>query len=84
MVVSPEPRFVPGVWGPYFSAMLPGLWLNEAGQSATGSLIDHVVLTHAATPALLAQARQQGTTIYEVLNAAARRAGGHGRRSRRG
>lgn len=23
--------FVPGVWGPYFSAMVPGLWLIEGG-----------------------------------------------------
>ncbi len=43
MAVSEQPRFVPGVWGPYFSAMVPGLWLNEGGQSATGSLLDHVV-----------------------------------------
>lgn len=46
MAVSPDPCFVPGVWGPYFSAMVPGLWLNEGGQSATGALIDHVVQTH--------------------------------------
>ncbi|XP_021260963.1 FGGY carbohydrate kinase domain-containing protein isoform X7 [Numida meleagris] len=36
--VSETPIFVPGVWGPYFSAMVPGLWLNEGGQSATGKL----------------------------------------------
>ena len=48
MAVSPEPRFVPGVWGPYFSAMVPGWWLNEGGQSATGALLDHVVGTHPA------------------------------------
>ncbi len=36
MAVSPESRFIPGVWGPYFSAMVPGMWLNEGGQSATG------------------------------------------------
>jgi FGGY-family pentulose kinase len=43
MAVSREPKFVPGVWGPYFSAMVPGMWLTEGGQSATGALVDHVV-----------------------------------------
>ncbi len=47
MAVSPEPRLVPGVWGPYFGAMIPGLWLNEGGQSATGALLDHVLDWHA-------------------------------------
>lgn len=37
--VSTQPLFVPGVWGPYLSAMLPELWLNEGGQSATGRLV---------------------------------------------
>jgi FGGY-family pentulose kinase len=68
MAVSAEPRFVPGVWGPYFSAMQPGLWLNEGGQSATGALIDHVITTHAAYPALAEQAAQGGITIYQRLN----------------
>jgi FGGY-family pentulose kinase len=67
MAVSPDPIFVPGVWGPYFSAMLPGLWLNEGGQSATGSLIDHVVGTHAAFASANPDARD-GRTIYEALN----------------
>ena len=69
MAVSAEPHFVPGVWGPYYSAMVPGLWLNEGGQSATGSLIDHMVMTHAAYPAMLDQARAAGQTIYQRLNA---------------
>lgn len=68
MAVSPEPRFVPGVWGPYFSAMIPGLWLNEGGQSATGALIDHVVNTHAAQPQIAEAARNRGISIYERLN----------------
>ncbi|MCH7526597.1 MAG: FGGY family pentulose kinase [Planctomycetes bacterium] len=42
MAVSRTPRFVNGVWGPYFAAMIPGMWLTEGGQSATGALIDHV------------------------------------------
>jgi len=69
MAVSPAPRFVPGVWGPYYGAMLPGLWLNEGGQSATGALIDHVVTTHAAYPVLGAEAKDAGETIYQCLNA---------------
>ena len=68
MAVSAEPAFVPGVWGPYFSAMVPGLWLNEGGQSATGNLIDHVIQTHAAYPALLQAAETAGQSVYEALN----------------
>lgn len=38
MGISKDPIFVPGVWGPYFSAMVPEFWLNEGGQSVTGKL----------------------------------------------
>ncbi len=68
MAVVGDPAFVPGVWGPYFSAMIPGLWLSEGGQSATGALIDHIVQTHAAYPALRDLADQHGQTVYQVLN----------------
>ncbi|WP_428395645.1 FGGY-family carbohydrate kinase [Lichenicoccus sp.] len=64
MAVSAGPRFVPGIWGPYFSAMVPDMWLNEAGQSAVGSLVDHVVQTHAAYPALA----EAGGSIFDTLN----------------
>jgi FGGY-family pentulose kinase len=69
MAVSPVPRFVPGLWGPYYGAMLPGLWLNEGGQSATGALIDHVITTHAAYPGVRAEAEATGETVYQRLNA---------------
>jgi FGGY-family pentulose kinase len=68
MAVSREPRFVPGVWGPYFSAMVPGLWLAEGGQSATGALVDHVVFSHARGAEVDAEARARGTTVYARLN----------------
>jgi FGGY-family pentulose kinase len=68
MAVAREPRFVPGVWGPYFSAMIPGMWLAEGGQSATGALIDHVIFSHARGAALEAEARARGTTVYALLN----------------
>ncbi|XP_026807335.1 FGGY carbohydrate kinase domain-containing protein [Rhopalosiphum maidis] len=48
MLLSDEEVFVDGVWGPYYGAMVPGLWLLEGGQSATGKLIDHVISTHPA------------------------------------
>ncbi len=68
MAVSPEPCFVPGVWGPYFSAMVPGLWLNEGGQSATGALLDHLVQTHAAHPALAERAVREGRHVFALLS----------------
>ena len=68
MAVSRNPRYIPGIWGPYYSAMVPGMWLTEGGQSATGALIDHVVHNHARSPELVAMARQRGATVYELLN----------------
>lgn len=68
MAVSPEPRFIEGVWGPYFSAMVPGQWLTEGGQSATGALIDHVIFSHARADELQEQAEEAGETVYEILN----------------
>lgn len=54
MTSTAEPRFVPGVWGPYLDAMVPGLWLNEGGQSAAGAAIDQLISFHPAA----AEARQ--------------------------
>jgi FGGY-family pentulose kinase len=68
MAVSMEPRFIPGIWGPYYSAMIPGMWLTEGGQSATGSLIDHVISSHGASAPLSEEAKNNGETIYDVLN----------------
>src|SRR5450631_3227942 len=68
MAVAREARFVPGVWGPYWSAMVPGLWLAEGGQSATGALIDHVVFSHARAAELDAEASRRATTVYALLN----------------
>nr|XP_023674589.1 FGGY carbohydrate kinase domain-containing protein isoform X1 [Paramormyrops kingsleyae] len=68
MGISQKPLYVPGVWGPYFSAMVPGLWLNEGGQSATGKLIDHMVEGHTAFAQLQALADESGEGVYSYLN----------------
>ncbi|XP_056388920.1 FGGY carbohydrate kinase domain-containing protein isoform X2 [Hyla sarda] len=68
MAISEEPIFVPGVWGPYYSAMVPGLWLNEGGQSATGKLIDHMVRGHDGFTELQNKAKSRGQHLYAYLN----------------
>jgi FGGY-family pentulose kinase len=73
MAISREPRFIPGVWGPYFSAMVPGFWLTEGGQSATGALIDYTLANHAAAPELRRLAEQSGQSVYEIINAEVKR-----------
>lgn len=76
MAISRAPRFIKGVWGPYFSAVLPDFWLNEGGQSATGALIDHMIQSHPCYAQLRDQGKSQGKTIYEVLNDLLRRMAG--------
>ena len=66
-----EPIFVPGVWGPYRDVVVPGYWMAEGGQSATGELLRHVVATH---PAYDEARRAAGGTdvgigaVYDHLN----------------
>jgi len=48
MAMSPERRVFPGGWGPYLGAALPGFWIAEGGQSATGALLDHLIRWHGA------------------------------------
>jgi D-ribulokinase len=67
MATTSEPRFVPGVWGPYYSGMVPGFWLNEGGQSAAGAAIDHLIKSHPAYNEALATAQAAGMEILEFL-----------------
>jgi FGGY-family pentulose kinase len=68
LVVSREPVMVPGVWGPYFGAMLPDWWLNEAGQSAAGSLVDWTLRESDAWSSLILAARHSDHDVYTVAN----------------
>lgn len=67
MTSTVEPKFMPGVWGPYYSAMVPGMWLNEGGQSAAGAAIDHLVECHPASGEARELARSRGMPISELL-----------------
>jgi len=68
MALTSKPVFVNGVWGPYYGAMVPGLWLLEGGQTATGSLLDRVVEGHPAYPEIKAKCATTGEHYSDVLN----------------
>ena len=68
MATSAKPRFIKGVWGPYYGAMIPGMWLNEGGQSATGSLIDYVIRNNSSFQDIESSAREANVDIYQYLN----------------
>jgi len=63
MTTTSEPAFVPGVWGPYYSAMVPGAWLNEGGQSAAGAAIDYLVQLHPAFSEAKALSEKEGKSL---------------------
>jgi D-ribulokinase len=67
MATTKQPCFVPGVWGPYYSGMVPELWLNEGGQSAAGAAIDHLIRSHPAHAEVSAAARKEGMEIIDFL-----------------
>ncbi|MFS4437406.1 FGGY-family carbohydrate kinase [Paracoccaceae bacterium GXU_MW_L88] len=67
MTTTRAPAFVPGVWGPYFSAMIPGAWLNEGGQSVAGAAIDQLVTLHPAHGDAQDLARTAGKSLPQFL-----------------
>lgn len=67
MSSSADKAFVPGVWGPYYSAMVPGLWLSEGGQSAAGHAIAQLVKFHPAYPAARLAAKKAGCGVLDYL-----------------
>lgn len=68
MAVSKRPRFIKGIWGPYPNAMIPGFWLTEGGQSATGSLLDYMIRNSVRSEEIRREAERQRLTTYEYLN----------------
>lgn len=77
MTTTSEPAFVPGVWGPYYSAMVPGGWLNEGGQSVAGAAIDELVRLHPAHDEAAGLASDEGKSLPEWLADAARARAGN-------
>ena len=76
MASTREPAFVPGVWGPYYQAMVPGMWLNEGGQSAAGAAIEQLLAFHPALAEASAAAKADGKPLPVWLaEAAAARVG---------
>ncbi|POP47757.1 ribulokinase [Superficieibacter electus] len=67
MMSTEKPVFVPGVWGPYYSAMVPGLWLNEGGQSAAGAAIDQLIAFHPAAAEARDLAKAAGVPLPVFL-----------------
>jgi D-ribulokinase len=67
MATTSEPCFVPGVWGPYYSGMVTGFWLNEGGQSAAGAAIDHLIRSHPAYNEAVAAASAASVEVLEYL-----------------
>ncbi|WCJ42383.1 FGGY carbohydrate kinase domain-containing protein [Euphorbia peplus] len=68
MALSRSKLFIPGVWGPFWSALVPEYWLTEGGQSATGALLDYIIDNHAASPRLANRAASQKISLFELLN----------------
>ncbi|TRD15586.1 FGGY-family carbohydrate kinase [Palleronia caenipelagi] len=67
MTTTRDPVFVPGVWGPYYAAMVPGMWLNEGGQSAAGAAIAQLIRHHPAHAEAAALAGSAGMSLPDWL-----------------
>lgn len=68
MAVSKKEVYAPGIWGPYWGAMLPDFWLLEGGQSAAGALVDYVIRSSSEYQMLRQRAELEDRTVYEILN----------------
>ena len=67
MTTTRTPVFVAGVWGPYFSAMVPHAWLNEGGQSVAGAAIERLISMHPAASDARRRAEQEGQSLPSLL-----------------
>ena len=63
MTSTHKPVFVSGVWGPYYQAMVPDMWLNEGGQSAAGAAIEQLLSFHPAAAEAAELAAKAGQSL---------------------
>uniref|UniRef100_A0A6B2EEV8 Putative ribulose kinase n=1 Tax=Phlebotomus kandelakii TaxID=1109342 RepID=A0A6B2EEV8_9DIPT len=67
--VAPEMELVDGVWGPYKNVLFNGMFAHEAGQSATGKLLDDLLSSHPSFLKICEQINSQELKdVYEHLN----------------
>ncbi|GER52633.1 FGGY family of carbohydrate kinase, partial [Striga asiatica] len=69
MAISKTKLFIPGVWGPFWSAMVPQYWLTEGGQSATGALLDYIIENHLLNEILESMKKESGSPFIASLTA---------------
>ncbi|CAI4058156.1 hypothetical protein SKDZ_04G3310 [Saccharomyces kudriavzevii ZP591] len=68
ILLSKDPIFVHGIWGPYRDVLARGFWAAEGGQSCTGVLLDHVIKIHPAYTELSQLTNAAGVSKFEYLN----------------
>ncbi|XP_030747770.1 FGGY carbohydrate kinase domain-containing protein-like isoform X2 [Sitophilus oryzae] len=64
-ILSPNPVFVKGVWGPFKDVVLPNMWLNQAGQPTSQGLIQHIIDNHPSSTEIRKKSRMH---IQKYLN----------------
>ncbi len=69
MALAAEGIFGTHVWGPYPEALLPGTWVLEGGQTATGSIVKW--FRDSFCHREVQDAEAQGRSAYELLDAKA-------------
>ncbi|XP_059622321.1 FGGY carbohydrate kinase domain-containing protein [Phlebotomus argentipes] len=67
--VAPGMELVDGVWGPYKDVLFSGMYAHEAGQSATGKLLDDLLYSHPSFTKICQEINSRELKdVYEHLN----------------
>jgi ribulose kinase len=66
VVAAKDPIFAKGIWGPYKDWILPGYWMAEGGQAASGMLqwFATLIFTISARETKRPSMRRQSTNEY--------------------